>query len=265
MKIKLIAAMLCLAPACALRAQSFDVRIYAQHPPAAINVVATQAQNPIAWRTCPTCESSVGRELSISAANSAVTLASSQSGVQKPISDLYLAGEYQIQPPAGADAPPFTANVPLRIRALDGQLVITVTMPIESYVEAVLAAESGDFKQTESLKAMAVAIRTYALRFRGKHAAEGFDFCDTTHCQAMSLDAPAPRIVAAVDATRGQSLSYNGAPAETYYHQNCGGAIAAASEVWPAKSRTVSRRPCRSLLRRRRRAQVGEHDLNRRD
>ena len=238
MKIKLIAPACLLfsllVPSCVSRAQDFDVRIYTQHPPAAVTVVATQAQNPIAWRTCPTCESGVDRNLSISAAQSSVTLASSLSGVKKPTSDLYLAGDYQIQPPAGADAPPFTANFPLHIRAVDGQLVITVSMPIEKYVDAVLAAESGDFKQTESLKAMAVAIRTYALRFRGKHAAEGFDFCDTTHCQAMSLNAPAPRIVAAVDATRGQTLSYNGAPAETYYHQNCGGAIAAASEVWPA-------------------------------
>jgi stage II sporulation protein D len=231
MKLKLIAAILCLAPACALQAQSFDVRLFTQHPPATITIAATNGA--IAWRTCPTCPDKTSPSLSIAAANSGLTLESAQGSAPQTTPDLYIAGAYQLQPPAGVDAPPFSADFPLRIRALNGQLVITVTMPIEKYVEAVLAAESGDFKQAESLKAMAVAVRTYALRFRGKHAQEGFDFCDTTHCQAMSWNAVTPRIAAAVVATQGQTLSYAGAPAETYYHQNCGGAIAAASESWP--------------------------------
>jgi stage II sporulation protein D len=231
MKLKLIAAILCLAPACALQAQSFDVRLFTQHPPATITIAATNGA--IAWRTCPTCPDKTSPSLSIAAANSGLTLQTPQSGAPQTTPDLYIAGDYQLRPPSGVDAPPFSADFPLRIRALDGQLLITVTMPIEKYVVAVLAAESGDFKQTESLKAMAVAVRTYALRFRGKHAQEGFDFCDTTHCQAMSWNAVPPRISAAVVATQGQSLSYAGAAAETYYHQNCGGAIAAASESWP--------------------------------
>ena len=32
---------------------------------------------------------------------------------------------------------------------------------------------------------MAVAARSYAKRFSGQHAKEGFDFCDTTHCQVF--------------------------------------------------------------------------------
>ena len=231
MKWKLIAAILCVAPACALRAQSFDVRLYAAHPPANITIAATD--DAITWRTCPTCPAKTGASLSVAATISGLTLEPSQSTAEQTTPDLYIAGNYQLHPPASADAPPFSSEFPLRIRTLGGQLLITVNMPIEDYVKAVLAAESGDFKQSESLKAMAVAIRTYALRFRGRHAKQGFDFCDTTHCQAMSLDAVAPRIAAAVDDTRGQTLSYAGAPAETYYHQNCGGAIAASSEEWP--------------------------------
>jgi stage II sporulation protein D len=237
MKIKLIAPAaaiaLCLTSVCAptLRAQNFDVRVYTAHPPATIIVAATS--NSIAWRTCPTCPDTSAPNLSIAAAKSALTLAATQSAAPQPIPDLYISGDYRLQPPSGTNAPPFSANFPLHIRAVDGQLLIIVTMPIEQYVAAVLAAESGDSKQSESLKAMAVAIRTYALRFRGKHSPEGFDFCDTTHCQAMSWNAVTPRISAAVAATQGQSLAYNGAPAETYYHQNCGGTTAAASESWP--------------------------------
>jgi stage II sporulation protein D len=231
MKLKLIAAMLCFAPACALRAQNFDVRIYTQRPPTTITVTA--ATNAIAWRTCPACADKSDPSLSIASTASGLTLGTGENGGRQTTNDLYVTGSYILKPPADVDAPPFSADFPVHIRALDGQLMITVTMPIEKYVQAVLSAESGDFKQTESLKAMAVAIRTYALRFRGKHSAQGFDFCDTTHCQAMSWNGVTPRIVAAVAATQGQSITYGGAPAETYYHQNCGGAIAAASESWP--------------------------------
>jgi stage II sporulation protein D len=221
----------CLAPLFALRAQSFDVRIYTPHPPTTISVAATQ--NALAWRTCPTCPDASSPSLRIAIATSGLTIANAQSSATQTAADIYITGDYQLQPPAGVDAPPFSANFPVHIRALSGQLLIMVTMPIEKYVEGVLAAESGDFKQTESLKAMAVAVRTYALHFRGKHAADGFDFCDTTHCQALSWNAVTPRIAAAVSATAGQSLSYQGAPAETYYNQNCGGSIAAGSESWP--------------------------------
>ena len=232
MKYKLASlALLLLAPHSS-PAQSFQVRIYAVRPPASITVAATK--EAFVWRTCPTCPETATRSLSITSAKSELTLSAGQSAAPQIANDLYVTGNYELRPPVGVDAPPFSADFPLRIHALDGQLVITVTMPIENYVEGVLAAEGGDIHETEALKAMAVAARTYALRFRGKHTQEGFDFCDTTHCQAMSWNAVTPRITAAVDATRGESLAYNGAPAETYYHQNCGGAIAAASEVWPA-------------------------------
>ena len=87
-------------------------------------------------------------------------------------------------------------------------------MPIEEYVKAVLAAESGDFQQSESLKAIAVAVRTYAVRFRGQHKMESFDFCDTTHCPAMRWNAVNPRIAAAADATRGEILWFGDTPAD---------------------------------------------------
>src|SRR5580658_10384150 len=60
-----------------------------------------------------------------------------------------------------------------------------VEIPLETYVAAVLAGESGGFQSSEALKAMAVAARTYAVRMRGRHSAEGFDLCDTTHCQRL--------------------------------------------------------------------------------
>jgi stage II sporulation protein D len=75
----------------------------------------------------------------------------------------------------------------------------------------------------EGEQQMAVAARTYAVRHRGRHSAEGFDFCDTTHCQDLRLAARSERLRAAVEATEAELLWYEGTPADTYYSRHCGG------------------------------------------
>ncbi len=83
-------------------------------------------------------------------------------------------------------------DVRVRLTKPDGDKV--VTMPLDKYVAAVLAGESSIFRSDEALKAMSVAARTYAIRLRGRHANEGFDFCSTTHCQRVDLKAVTPRL-----------------------------------------------------------------------
>ena len=121
---------------------------------------------------------------------------------------------------------------PLDVRPRDGILNIVVAMPLETYVAHVLMAESGDFRNEEAMKAMAVTVRTYAKRFLGQHRKEGFDFCDTTHCQVFRWREPNDRVRAGVHSTAATTLNYRGLAAATYYHQNCGGTIAAANEAW---------------------------------
>ena len=106
-------------------------------------------------------------------------------------------------------------------------------MRMEEYVAAALAGECGDLRSGEALKAMAVAIRTYAARFRNRHRAEGFDLCDTTHCQRLRPDAVNKRLLAAARDTAGELLWYEGAPAHSYYSQDCAGVTEAAASVWP--------------------------------
>ncbi|MBI3281510.1 MAG: SpoIID/LytB domain-containing protein [Acidobacteria bacterium] len=103
--------------------------------------------------------------------------------------------------------------------------------PREEYVAGIVAGETGDFRSAEALKAMAVAARTYAFRHMGRHKKDGYDFCDTTHCQ--SLRQPGDRHREAAEATEAEMLWYQGSPADTYYHANCGGATEAAEDVWP--------------------------------
>jgi stage II sporulation protein D len=106
-------------------------------------------------------------------------------------------------------------------------------MTLEEYVADALSGEGGDLRSPEALKAMAVAVRTYAVRFRGRHHSEGFDLCDTTHCQRLRPDAVNARLRQAAHDTAGQFLWHEGAPAYAYYSQDCAGTTEAAGDVWP--------------------------------
>ncbi|HWR53865.1 MAG TPA: SpoIID/LytB domain-containing protein [Bryobacteraceae bacterium] len=125
-----------------------------------------------------------------------------------------------------------TATVRYRVRLhwvsrRDGE---TISLPPEEYVAAVLAGEATVLRSDEALKAMAVAARTYAHRFAGRHAAEGFDFCDTTHCQDLRLSAVTERVRQAASATGGEMAWHQGRPVAAYYHADCGGSTEADSD-----------------------------------
>jgi stage II sporulation protein D len=99
----------------------------------------------------------------------------------------------------------------------------TVELGRERYVAAVLEGESSVFRSDEALKAMSVAARTYAVRHRGRHLADGYDFCATTHCQRVDMDAITPRLESIAAATAGELLWQEGRPALTLYSLDCGG------------------------------------------
>ena len=106
-------------------------------------------------------------------------------------------------------------------------------MPLDQYVTSVLAGESSIFKSDEALKAMAIAARTYAVRLRGRHTKEGYDFCATTHCQRIDLNAVTTRLANIADNTSGELLWFEGKPAFSCYTRDCGGRTEDAHAVWP--------------------------------
>jgi stage II sporulation protein D len=121
----------------------------------------------------------------------------------------------------------------VRIQVQAGPAEKIIELPLERYVSAVLGGESSVFQSREALKAMAVAARTYAVRMRGRHEAEGFDLCSTTHCQRLDLVAVTPRLERAAADTVGELLWYHGKPAFTPYTRDCGGRTEDAASVWP--------------------------------
>jgi len=105
-------------------------------------------------------------------------------------------------------------------------------MQLDDYVAAVLAGECSIFRSDEALKAMAVAARTYAVRLRGRHAKDGYDFCATTHCQRVDQKAVTARLQAIADDTSGELLWFEGKPAFACYTRDCGGRTEDAQAVW---------------------------------
>jgi stage II sporulation protein D len=116
----------------------------------------------------------------------------------------------------------------VRIGALSGGATVAV-VPLEAYVARVLVGEAEPTAADASLQALAIAARTFTVVNMGRH--EGFDLCDTTHCQVWR---PAASIASrrAVLATAGQVLTYNGVPAEVFYSASCGGHTERAGDVW---------------------------------
>jgi stage II sporulation protein D len=145
-------------------------------------------------------------------------------------SPLRVSGPVTIQPAGGE---PFAVQYPLEISARGGVLLIVGNIPREDYVAGVLAGEASVFRAEEALKAMAVAARTYAVRFLGRHQNEGFDFCDTTHCQDYRGVATTARVRKAVTDTSGELVWYGGSPIDAYYHQDCGGITEARTPYLP--------------------------------
>src|SRR5207245_1298069 len=120
---------------------------------------------------------------------------------------------------------------------------ITRNMPLEDYVLGVVAAEGSTESELEALKALAIASRTYASKNIGRHSADGYDFCTTTHCQRFrAVDSGStsfgfPAALRAVDATKGQVLlDAANQVADSYFSASCGGATANMTSLWGAKA-----------------------------
>src|SRR5262249_53101516 len=143
---------------------------------------------------------------------------------------LRVTGPWQVSIP-GQDK--LALSYPLEIRTRNGGLALTVAVPLEEYVSAALAGESAVFHSDQALAAMAVVARTYAVRFEGRHRSEGYDFCETTHCQDIRSSAVTERLRRSAEATESELLWFEGSPAATFYAKDCGGATEAAAVAWP--------------------------------
>ena len=103
-------------------------------------------------------------------------------------------------------------------------LSIVNELPLEDYVRGVIPIEVPASFQPEAQKALAIAIRTYALKSLERHRSSGFNVCDGIHCQGFAgASKDAEWIDKLIDETKGQILVYKDQPIYAAYSTDCGG------------------------------------------
>lgn len=135
---------------------------------------------------------------------------------------------------AAPGATPVRVPATVTLSASGGHVLAIAELRLEDYVYYTLSGESYSMKQREALRAMAILARTFAVKNRGRHSSQGYDYCDTTHCQDLRFKTPPRAIAEAVEDTEAELVWYEGRPAEVFYHQHCGGVTATAKSVWGA-------------------------------
>jgi stage II sporulation protein D len=112
-------------------------------------------------------------------------------------------------------------------------------LPVEEYLRGVVPQEIGGASPREALCAQAVAARCEAVRaltsrvYAGSH----HDICGTVQCQSFSgLTRNTEATDAAISATRGWILTFEGEPLPAYYSSNCGGHTEDIRNVWKDRS-----------------------------
>jgi stage II sporulation protein D len=103
---------------------------------------------------------------------------------------------------------------------------------LDDYVQGVIGAEMPSSWAPQALETQAVAARTYAITTD----VSGTFFTlypDTRSQMYRGVAAETPSTLAAVAATAGQIVTYNGAPAVTYFFASSGGYTENIEDAWP--------------------------------
>ncbi len=137
--------------------------------------------------------------------------------------------------PIEVNGRPYRGDILLRV--INGKFNVINELSVDDYLKGVLPREVGVSWSIESLKAQAVASRTYLVSHLGQHGQQGFDLCSDVHCQVYGgREKEHPATNTAVDETRGEILVWNGKPIQAFFHSNCGGATEAVEYVWGLNS-----------------------------
>ncbi len=107
------------------------------------------------------------------------------------------------------------------------------TLPIEQYLYGVVPNEMSNRFPIDALKAQAVCARAYAAARCSQYGSRAYDLVDTSKDQVYKGYASKNiRAIAAVDATCGQVLTYEGDIIEAYYSASNGGQTEKTGNVW---------------------------------
>jgi len=137
---------------------------------------------------------------------------------------------------AGWNDNSYRGAIEIRWSKNDEAVWIINELPMEEYLRGL--AESSNAAEPEYQKALVTAARSYALyhhQTKAKHAKRYFDVVATVSDQyyrGYESEKRLSKVVAAVDATKGQVVTYNGNVAITPYSASTDGMTKAWEDVW---------------------------------
>jgi len=139
-------------------------------------------------------------------------------------------------------------GVKVKLTTYKGSLLI-LELPLELYIKGVLPGEIYTNWPMEALKAQAVASRTYALfnLIKAREAGRPFDVGATVSYQVFAgFNRNFDRVERAVDATKGEVVTYNGGVIYAMFHSNAGGCTHSFKELfgYPLTYLSSVREPC---------------------
>ncbi|OGX06805.1 MAG: hypothetical protein A3G87_06990 [Omnitrophica bacterium RIFCSPLOWO2_12_FULL_50_11] len=115
-------------------------------------------------------------------------------------------------------------------------LTVVNEVDLEEYVKGVLPVEASADWPMESLKAHAVVSRTFAVFKMIEKKSEPFALRDTVLSQMYGGSLVHQQATdQAVEATRGEVLTFKGQIFPAYFHAACGGRTADADLIWPVE------------------------------
>ena len=118
---------------------------------------------------------------------------------------------------------------------------------LDEYLYGVVSAEMPANFHEEALKAQSLVARTYTIyKIVNGSKHEGADICDSASCcqawiskenrfakwNESEAENNWKKIVSAVEATKGQIITYEGKPINAFFHSNSGGTTETATNVW---------------------------------
>lgn len=119
--------------------------------------------------------------------------------------------------------------------AAGGGVTVVNVVPLELYLQGVVGAEMGvrPDADREALAAQAIVSRTYAMRNRGRRAAQGYDYQSGVGDQVYAgVGMENPAATRAVRETAGLIVTFEGQPIDAFFFSTCGGRTERGTEVF---------------------------------
>lgn len=131
------------------------------------------------------------------------------------------------------------------IRTAENRITVVNSINIEDYIKGVLYHEVSHHWPMESLKAQAVAARTYAIFSMGTGAGKDFDVTNDIYSQVYGgKNSERYRTGLAVDRSAGEVLVYKKKILPAYFHATCAGMTEDAKDLWNIDTPPLKGVPC---------------------